>query len=78
MEHVNILVDDPKDSLRKLRDKECFPIINRGKLWYDALTFDQLSELKVWYWDWLDVTDTMIIPVKPSWLKDKLSEEIVI
>lgn len=57
------------ETYRQLREKECFPIINRGTLWYDQLTEDQKIELKNWYNQWLDVTETMIIPERPSWLK---------
>lgn len=57
------------DKLRMLREAECFPIINRGVLWYNELTADQLDELDVWYKGWLDVTATKVIPEKPSWLK---------
>lgn len=55
--------------LRFQRKEECFPIINRGALWYDLLTPDQTAELKTWYQAWLDVTDTLIIPEKPLWLE---------
>lgn len=55
--------------LRNLRNDECFSIINRGKLWYDTLTEQQIVELNAWYKAWLDVTKTKEIPVKPSWLK---------
>ena len=44
------------------------PVINRGRLWYDALTGEQLSELKTWYRAWLDGTNTQTIPEKPEWL----------
>ena len=54
--------------LRKQRETECFPIINRGNLWYETLTNTQKEELKVWYKAWLDVTETLIVPIKPSWL----------
>lgn len=49
---------------------ECFDIINRGKLWYDSLTAIQLTELNVWYQEWLDIPDKPLdyIPVKPSWI----------
>lgn len=57
------------DSLRKQREAECFPIINRGQLWYDTLTTEQRTELQLFYRAWLDVTETKIIPTKPSWLK---------
>lgn len=57
------------EALRKQRKAECFPIINRGKLWYDALTVEQLSELNDWYHDWLDVTASKTVPTKPTWLE---------
>jgi hypothetical protein len=56
-------------ALREQRESECFSIINRGQLWYNSLTEEQLTELQVWYMAWLDVTETKIIPTKPSWLK---------
>lgn len=54
--------------LREQRDRECFPIINRGSLWYDRLTEEQITELKKWYSDWLDVTNTLIVPTMPDWI----------
>lgn len=54
--------------LRNQREEECFPIINRGELWYSMLEDFQLEELKTWYLAWLDVTKTKEIPVKPNWL----------
>ena len=70
-----MVIEDVKKHLREEREKICFPIINRGKLWYDTLTFDQITELKRWSWDWLDVTDTNVIPLMPTWLKDKIVQE---
>lgn len=55
-------------NLRNQREVECFPIINRGKLWYDTLTTEQVTELDEWYNAWLDVTKTKVIPNKPNWL----------
>lgn len=72
------VVKNVKETLRERRAKECFPIINRGKLWYDCLTPIQLGELKSWYWAWLNVTETLVIPTKPDWLNDKLAEEELI
>ena len=57
------------DQLRVKREEECFVIINRGQLWYNNLAAEQFDELQVWYKAWLDVTETKIIPEKPSWLK---------
>lgn len=57
-----------KNNLRAKRETECFPIINRGQLWYDTLTEAQKAELKEWYIAWLDVTDTLVVPNKPDWI----------
>lgn len=54
---------------RAKRETECFSIINRGQLWYNTLTEEQLAELKTWYKAWLDITETRVIPTKPSWIK---------
>ena len=54
--------------LRNRREQECFPVINRGALWYDTLTPEQLEELQKWYTSWLDVTETLEEPIKPEWL----------
>lgn len=65
--------------LRSKRKDECFPIINRGVLWYNTLTTEQQQELDIWYKAWLNVPQIYqetkpnnietIIPTKPSWLK---------
>ena len=55
------------EELRSKRQIECFKIVNRGKLWYDKLTTNQIEELNIWYQAWLDVTQTNIIPQKPTW-----------
>lgn len=57
------------DELRAMREVECFSIINRGKLWYDNLTEEQLVELNTWYNAWLNVTETRFVPEKPNWIK---------
>lgn len=62
IDYINI------DNLRAERKTECFSIVNRGKLWYDSLTEEQLQELKVWYQAWLDVTETLQVPEQPKWL----------
>lgn len=55
-------------NLRNQREKECFPYINRGYLWYSKLTDEQKEELASWYQAWLDVTDTKSVPNAPTWL----------
>ena len=57
------------EKLRLQRKTECFSLINRGQLWYDQLSLAQKVELQIWYQAWLNVTQTNIIPTKPSWLK---------
>lgn len=63
------ILENKKNELRNRREVECFSIINRGSLWYDNLTEEQLSELDKWYREWLNVTDTLVIPEKPFWIK---------
>ena len=72
-----IIVNTEKElnTLRELRAKECFPVVNRGKLWYDCLSAEQLIELRDWYFNWLDVTETRTMPIAPSWLNVKLQGE---
>lgn len=56
------------EDLRRQREYECFPYINRGSLWYNTLTESQKSEFQEWYASWLNVTNTFIAPKKPEWL----------
>nr|DAH76580.1 MAG TPA: hypothetical protein [Caudoviricetes sp.] len=58
------------DVLRKRREKECFPIINRGALWYEKLTEEQKTELSAWYEAWLDAPETGTAPTAPVWLNE--------
>lgn len=57
-----------KQELRSRRETECFPIINRGQLWYESLDGQQRTELREWYTAWLNVTETLVVPEKPNWL----------
>ena len=69
LEKYNIRKQNSKlYDLRRRRETECFPIVNRGQLWYDTLTEEQKAELKEWYIAWLDVTDTLVVPNKPNWI----------
>lgn len=61
--------ENEKELLRVRRLKECFPIINRGDMWYSTLSEEQRTELGVWYKEWLDVTETKTVPEMPEWLK---------
>lgn len=63
------LLADKQNALRARREKECFPIVNRGQPWYDRLTDEHRAELNSWYSAWLDVTETLVAPEKPSWVK---------
>lgn len=59
-----------KAELRSRRAHECYPIVNRGQVWYDNLTPDQKLELSRWYEEWLNVTATLEVPAKPAWLDE--------
>ena len=65
---------------RHRREIKCYPIINRGKLWYDLLTEARYSQLEDWYHDWLDVTETHKEPDDLYWFNEKLKkpEEIIL
>lgn len=57
------------EELRVRREQECFSIINRGEFGFEHLTYDQADQLREWYTAWLNVTETLVIPMKPTWLK---------
>ena len=62
------------DRIRTIRDTDCFSIINRGKLWYDTLSKEQITELNKWYNEWLDLPNKyvggdILYPEKPEWLE---------
>ena len=59
----------PAVKVRIARERECFPFINRGQLWYDTLTAQQKDEFSAWYHAWLDAPQTLAIPEKPAWLE---------
>ena len=58
-------------AIKSLRSQICFPVINRGRLWYDRLTPEQLAELEEWYQRWLDAPKTLEIPKTPDWVNNK-------
>lgn len=64
-----LLTEAKKDEFRMRRETECFSVINRGQLWYEGVSIAQLLELRQWYKAWLKVTETMVVPVKPTWLE---------
>ena len=59
------------NAIRNRREKECFMIVNRGALWYDKLTAQQMAELSAWYQAWLDAPATGIAPDVLEWLNNK-------
>ena len=61
-------LEEQRSDLRLRRETECFSYINRGYMWYSALTLLQWIELKRWYLAWLRVTETLTPPDKPSWI----------
>ena len=63
------LLENRKNEIRKKREEECFPIINRGTIWYDKLTDEQKIELSNWYDAWLNAPETLKVPEILTWLK---------
>lgn len=63
-----------ENKIRAKRAEICFPVINRGKLWYDNLSTEQYKELKLWYQKWLDATETLVAPNTPDWINRKLND----
>ena len=61
--------EDISQTLRLEREEVCFPVINRGQLWYDTLDDGQYKELQSWYFQWLDAPQTKIRPKDLQWLK---------
>lgn len=59
---------DVAQQLRQERVDVCFPIVNRGKLWYDSLSDEKLAQLQTWYLQWLDAPQTKIRPKDLEWL----------
>lgn len=63
-----------KDFYRARRAKNCFPIVNRGQVWYNHLSIEQKVDLNDWYENWLDVTETLLEPASLSWLNEKINK----
>nr|DAX95805.1 MAG TPA: hypothetical protein [Caudoviricetes sp.] len=59
------------NQIRADRENTCFPIINRGQLWYNKLTEAQKTELDAWYQAWLDAPQTLTEPSCPAWLDEE-------
>lgn len=68
-QYEDIPTNEIQEELRKKREEICFPIVNRGKVWYNLLNEEQLKELETWYNDWLNVTETLKEPILPLWIK---------
>ena len=66
-----------KRKLRERREKECFSVVNRGRLWYNKLSTAQIIELTNWYNAWLDVTESLVAPIAPTWINEKLEDEVL-
>ena len=71
-------MEQTQNEIRKRREKECFPIINRGESWKRRLTSEQRNELEHWYQMWLDAPETLTIPVTPDWVNQKTKPEEIL
>lgn len=60
--------EEQLEYLRLKRNEECFSVVNRGTVWYDTLSQEQLENLKNWYTDWLNITETKVVPVMPDFI----------
>ena len=60
--------EDIVKELRLRREKECFAIVNRGSLYFEQFTPEQMSQIRDWYNSWLEVTKTKAIPEKPNFI----------
>lgn len=58
-----------RETLRQNRACICFPVVNRGQVWYNSLSEEQKNELESWYQAWLDAPETLNPPETPKWLK---------
>lgn len=67
--YIPFTTEELAQNIRIRREMECFPIINRGALWYEKLTAEQKSELSVWYEAWLNAPQTLIVPTRPEWIE---------
>lgn len=65
---MSSMLEEIKNNIREHRNLKCFPIINRGQLWYDSLSEMQIEELRVWYQAWLDAPSTLEEPAMPDWI----------
>lgn len=70
------LLEIRKEELRDMRNYECFSILNQNFLvgeecvsWFDTLTEKQKKEASEWIQAWRDVTETLVVPERPIWLK---------
>ena len=63
-----IIPEATKQKIRAWREKNCFPIVDRGGF-MASLTPTRKEEVLKWYKACLDATETGIIPQKPSWIK---------
>lgn len=63
-------LDDKKGCLRVIRQFECFDKIDRP-VWFGDLTDQEKQIVRAWRKNWLDVTDTLIIPETPIVVLEK-------
>lgn len=65
---TSLQLADRQNAIRARRERECYPVINRGQLWYEGIGLARLAELRQWYKAWRDAPATLIVPDRPAWL----------
>ena len=66
---TGVMHGEATERIRMRRIVECFAIIDRGRLWYESLTQEQLAELAVWREAWLAAPASGVIPIIPEWIE---------
>ena len=72
---IKLTTEQRAEVVRNNRERICFPIINRGKLWYDSLSQEEYIALQNWYQAWLDAPRTLKIPNTPDFVNKKVKFE---
>ena len=59
------------NELRHSREKKCFAIANRN-FFFNEATIAEMAEINNWYTAWLNVTDTLVVPIVPHYISSRI------